>query len=171
MEGCSSRQLRRAWAYLEWVERHFSPPEGGLWDPQDKEGVDHSTSLLLLLGLEEKPGCRLCSQLPPPAPDTGPSVAPPMGVPCSWPQVTFTRLPTQGSSLGMGRGQSFGSTDSAAPRPWRCPTIAKVTQPRATILQSPETRASGVTHTSVWEQRAGGWPGEGGGTQQLRNLI
>ena len=54
--------------YLAWAERHFSPPEAGLWDPQDKEGVDHSTSLLLLLGLEVKPGCRLCSQLTPPPP-------------------------------------------------------------------------------------------------------
>lgn len=106
----------------------------------------------------------------PPTP-TGPSVAPPMGVPCSWPQVTFACLPTQVSSLGMGQGQTFGSTASAAPRPWRCPTTAKVTQPRATILQPPGTPASGVTHTSVWEPRAGGWPGEGGGTQQLGNLI
>lgn len=52
--------------YLAWAERHFSPPEGGLWGPQDKEGEDHSTSSLLLLGLEEKPGCRLGSKLPPP---------------------------------------------------------------------------------------------------------
>lgn len=52
--------------YLAWAERHFSPPEAGLWDPQDKEGADHSTSSLLLLGLEVKPGCRLCSQLTPP---------------------------------------------------------------------------------------------------------
>lgn len=58
-EGCSRHQLlaagkgRRqqssAEPYLGWVELHFSPPEGGLWGPQGKEGAARSTSLLLLL--------------------------------------------------------------------------------------------------------------------------
>lgn len=86
--------------YLAWAERHFSPPEGGLWGPQDKEGEDHSTSSLLLPGLEEKPGCRLGSKLPA-APGHRAFRGAPAGVPCSWPQVTFIRLPTQISSLGV----------------------------------------------------------------------
>lgn len=151
--------------YLAWAERHFSPPEGGLWGPQDKEGEDHSTSSLLLLGLEEKPGCRLGSKLPA-APGHRAFRGPPAGVPCSWPQVTFIRLPTQISSLGVGRGRSFGSTDSAAPRPWRCPTTAQSHHPAT----SRNTSLRGHPHFCVGA-RAGAWPGEGGRTQQLGNLI
>lgn len=33
---------------LGFAGLHFSPPEGGLWALQDKEGVGHETSLRLL---------------------------------------------------------------------------------------------------------------------------
>lgn len=73
-EGCSRHQLLElGWArskdrtirstesYLGSVGLHSSPPEGGLWGLQDKEGAAHWTSLLLL-DLEGKPGHELSSQ-------------------------------------------------------------------------------------------------------------
>lgn len=48
--------------YLGWPGLHFSPPEVGLWGPQDKEGAARWTSSLLLLDMEGKPRHELSSQ-------------------------------------------------------------------------------------------------------------
>lgn len=39
---------------LGWSGLHFSPPEGGLWGLQDKEGVARSTSSPLFLDLNPR---------------------------------------------------------------------------------------------------------------------
>lgn len=150
--------------YLAWAERHFSPPEGGLWGPQDKEGEDHSTSSLLLPGLEEKPGCRLGSKLP--AAPGHRAFRGPRRRPLLLASGHLHSSPHTDLIAWRGPGRSFGSTDSAAPRPWRCPTTAQSHHPAT----SRNTSLRGHPHFCVGA-RAGAWPGEGGRTQQLGNLI
>ena len=110
------------------------------------------TSSLLLLGLEEKPGYRLGSKLCPPPPPPTQSLA--------WLllQVSLAlglRSPSFISPHRSHRLAWAGANPSAAqtqlpPGPGDAPP-----QPRATILQPPETPASGITHTSVWERGQG----------------
>lgn len=112
--------------YLAWAERHFSPPEAGLWDPQDKEGADHSTSSLLLLGLEVKPGCRLCSQLTPPPP-------PPQGLPWLLPWASLAlglRSPSLVSPhrchrLVWARAKPLGAQPRLPPGPGDAPPLPR----------------------------------------------
>lgn len=146
---CSSQQLARAWDPT-WRGRSatFLLQKRGCGAPRIRRGriIRHLRCFSRAWRRNQGAGWAPSYPLPP---DTGPSVAP-AGVPCSWPRVTFIRPPTQISSLGVGRADPSAAQTQLPPGPGDAPP-----QPRATILQPPETPASGVTHTFVWERGQG----------------